>query len=67
MKFFLDGTTQQWLGGALHGKPDCVFASTGSLPDGQEATLPDRMHPGRSLRKNCGCQLPRLGDSPELR
>lgn len=39
LKYFLDGTTPQWLSGALAGKPGCVFASTGSLHGGQESTL----------------------------
>jgi len=39
LKYFLDGTTPQWLSGALAGKPACVFTSTGSLHGGQESTL----------------------------
>jgi NAD(P)H dehydrogenase (quinone) len=39
LKHFLDGTGPLWLGGALAGKPACVFTSTGSLHGGQETTL----------------------------
>lgn len=39
LKYFLDGTSTQWLSGALVGKPACVFTSTGSLHGGQESTL----------------------------
>ncbi len=39
MKYFWDGTSAQWLSGALAGKPACVFTSTGSLHGGQETTL----------------------------
>jgi NAD(P)H dehydrogenase (quinone) len=45
MKYFLDGTTAQWLGGSLAGKPACVFTSTGSLHGGQESTLLSMMLP----------------------
>jgi len=45
MKYFLDGTSTQWLAGALAGKPACVFTSTGSLHGGQEATLLSMMIP----------------------
>ena len=45
MKYFLDGTVAQWLSGALTGKPDCVFTSTGSLHGGQETTLLSMMLP----------------------
>ena len=45
LKYFLDGTTPQWLSGALAGKPACVFTSTGSLPGGQETTLLSMMLP----------------------
>lgn len=45
MKYFWDGTTTQWLSGALSGKPACVFTSTGSLHGGQEATLLSMMLP----------------------
>ena len=38
LKYFLDGTSAQWMSGALTGKPACVFTSTGSLHGGQEAT-----------------------------
>jgi len=45
MKYFLDSTTPQWLGGALAGKPACLFTSTGSLHGGQESTLLSMMLP----------------------
>jgi len=45
MKYFWDGTTSQWLAGALNGKPACVFTSTGSLHGGQETTLLSMMMP----------------------
>jgi NAD(P)H dehydrogenase (quinone) len=45
LKYFLDGTTPQWLSGALAGKPACVFTATGSLHGGQESTLLSMMLP----------------------
>lgn len=45
MKYFWDGTTSQWLAGAMAGKPACVFTSTGSLHGGQESTLLSMMLP----------------------
>jgi NAD(P)H dehydrogenase (quinone) len=45
MKYFWDGTTSQWLSGALSGKPGCVFTSTGSMHGGQESTLLSMMLP----------------------
>ena len=45
LKYFLDGSSPQWLSGALVGKPACVFTSTGSLHGGQEATLLSMMIP----------------------
>ena len=45
LKYFWDGTSAQWLGGALVGKPACVFTSTGSLHGGQESTLLTMMVP----------------------
>lgn len=45
LKYFLDGTSAQWLSGALSGKPACVFTSTGSLHGGQETTLISMMLP----------------------
>lgn len=39
LKYFLDGTVSEWLGGALTGKPAGLFTSTGSLHGGQESTL----------------------------
>ena len=45
MKYFIDGSSAQWLSGALAGKPACVFTSTGSLHGGQESTLLSMMLP----------------------
>lgn len=45
LKYFWDGTSAQWLSGALAGKPACVFTSTGSLHGGQESTLLSMMIP----------------------
>ena len=45
VKYFLDGSSAQWLSGALAGKPACVFTSTGSLHGGQESTLLSMMLP----------------------
>jgi NAD(P)H dehydrogenase (quinone) len=39
LKYFLDGTSTEWLAGALAGKPAAVFTSTSSLHGGQETTL----------------------------
>ena len=39
LKYFLDGTSGEWLSGTLRGKPAGVFTSTGSLHGGQETTL----------------------------
>jgi NAD(P)H dehydrogenase (quinone) len=45
VKYFLDGTSAQWISGVLAGKPACVFTSTGSLHGGQESTLLSMMLP----------------------
>ena len=45
LKYFLDGTSSLWLGGALIGKPAAVFTSTSSLHGGQETTLLSMMLP----------------------
>lgn len=45
LKYFLDGTSGEWLSGTLAGKPACVFTSTGSLHGGQETTLTSMMLP----------------------
>ena len=45
MKYFWDGSSGEWLNGALIGKPACVFTSTGSLHGGQESTLLTMMIP----------------------
>ena len=39
LKYFLDGTSELWLDGALVDKPAGVFTSTSSLHGGQETTL----------------------------
>lgn len=39
IKYFLDGTTDEWLSGSLVGKPASVFTSSASLHGGQEACL----------------------------
>ena len=45
MKYFWDGSSSQWLSGALVGKPASVFTSTGSMHGGQETTLLTMMIP----------------------
>lgn len=45
LKYFLDGTSDIWLSGALKDKPAGVFTSTGSLHGGQESTLLTMMLP----------------------
>lgn len=45
LKYFLDGTSEVWLRGALAGKPAAVFTSTSSLHGGQESTLLSMMLP----------------------
>ena len=45
LKYFLDGTSTQWLNGNLIGKPAAVFTSTGSMHGGQESTLLSMMLP----------------------
>ncbi|MDP2109237.1 MAG: NAD(P)H:quinone oxidoreductase [Thiobacillus sp.] len=45
LKYFLDGTSNLWLTGALVGKPAGVFTSTASLHGGQETTLTSMMLP----------------------
>lgn len=39
LKYFLDGTSTEWLGGTLAGKPAGFFTSTSTLHGGQESTL----------------------------
>lgn len=39
LKYFIDSTSELWLGGALIDKPATAFTSTASLHGGQEATL----------------------------
>ena len=45
VKYFLDGTSDLWVSGALAGKPAGVFTSTSSLHGGQESTLLSMMLP----------------------
>ena len=45
LKYFLEQTSNQWLSGALAGKPAGVFTSTSSLHGGQESTLLSMMLP----------------------
>ncbi|MBL1432298.1 MAG: NAD(P)H-quinone oxidoreductase [Gammaproteobacteria bacterium] len=45
MKYFLDGTSPQWMSGTLINKPACVFTSTSSMHGGQESTLLSMMNP----------------------
>ena len=45
IKYFLDGTSQMWLKGALVDKPACVFTASASLHGGQESTLLSMMLP----------------------
>lgn len=39
LKYFLDGTSSEWLSGTLVGKPAAVFTSTSTMHGGQESTL----------------------------
>ncbi len=45
MKYFLDGTSGEWLRGTLSGKPAAVFTSTSTMHGGQESTLLSMMLP----------------------
>lgn len=45
MKYFLDGTSDLWLSGALIDKPGTVFTSAASLHGGHESTLLSMMIP----------------------
>ncbi|GAB3263310.1 NADPH-dependent FMN reductase family protein [Chitinimonas naiadis] len=45
LKYFLDGTSADWLAGTLAGKPAAVFTSTSSLHGGNETTLLTMMLP----------------------
>jgi NAD(P)H dehydrogenase (quinone) len=45
LKYFLDGTSAEWLSGTLSGKPAAVFTSTSTMHGGQEATLLSMMIP----------------------
>jgi len=45
MKHYIDSTSNQWMNGALIGKPAAVFTSTASQHGGQETTLLTMMMP----------------------
>ncbi|MBS9402557.1 NAD(P)H:quinone oxidoreductase [Halomonas sp. TRM85114] len=45
LKYFLDTTSELWLGGALIDKPASAFTSTASLHGGQETTLVSMLLP----------------------
>ena len=45
LKYFLDGTGSEWLGGSLAGKPAGLFTSTSTLHGGQETTPLSMMLP----------------------
>lgn len=45
LRYFWEGTTNDWLTGRLSGKPACVFTSSGSMHGGQEACLLSMMLP----------------------
>ena len=45
LKFFIDSTSELWLGGTLRGRPASLFTSTASLHGGQETTLLSMMLP----------------------
>ncbi|MGE4634976.1 MAG: NAD(P)H:quinone oxidoreductase [Arenicellales bacterium] len=45
LKYFLERTGTDWLGGTLAGKPGAVFTSTSSQHGGQESTLLSMMLP----------------------
>ncbi len=45
LKYFIDGTSDLWLSGALAGKPAGVFSASGTLHGGQESTLLSMMLP----------------------
>src|SRR3546814_11817437 len=53
LKYFLDGTSAQWLSGELVGQPAAVLTSTTRLHGGQESTLRARLfglvHNGRLI------------------
>jgi len=45
LKYFWDGTTEEWINGSLIGKPAGVFTSTNTMHGGQESTLLSMMLP----------------------
>ncbi|AXK39267.1 NAD(P)H:quinone oxidoreductase [Crenobacter cavernae] len=45
VKYFLDGTSAEWMAGTLAGKPACVFTTTSTQHGGQETTLLSMMLP----------------------
>jgi NAD(P)H dehydrogenase (quinone) len=45
LKYFLDGTSAEWVSGTLVGKPAAFFTSTATMHGGQESTLLSMMLP----------------------
>ncbi len=45
MKYFIDSTSDLWMGGKLAGKPAAVFSASTSMHGGQESTLLTMMLP----------------------
>lgn len=45
LKYFLDGTSAEWISGTLVGKPAAFFTSTATMHGGQESTLLSMMLP----------------------
>ncbi|SMF02482.1 NAD(P)H:quinone oxidoreductase [Pseudogulbenkiania subflava] len=45
LKYFLDGTSAEWMAGTLAGKPACLFTTSASMHGGQESTLLSMMLP----------------------
>ena len=45
LKYFLDGSSKQWMSGTLAGKPAAAFTSSSSMHGGQESTLLSMMLP----------------------
>lgn len=45
VKYFLDGTSAEWMQGTLAGKPACMFTSSSTMHGGQESTLLSMMLP----------------------
>lgn len=57
LKYFLDGTSAEWLSGSLIDKPAAAFTSTATLHGGQETTLLSMMLPLLHQGMIC-CGLP---------